>query len=64
MFGAVHDPTQDSAFGEGFESPQSCAFGVGHEPTQDSSLSEGASPPKPTPGNGEEGARSPRVRRR
>ena len=31
-----HEPTQDSACGEGHTSRQSSAFGVGHEPTQDS----------------------------
>ena len=64
MFTAGHEPTQDSAFDEGFESSQSCAFGVGHEPTHNSVFGEGASPPKQIPGNGEEGARSPRVRRK
>ena len=64
MFSAGYEPTQDSAFGEGFESTQSCAFDVGHEPTRGSAFGEGASPPKPTPGIGEEGARSPRVRTR
>ena len=41
MFSAGHEPTQDSAFGERFESTQSSAFGVGHEPTQDSAFGEG-----------------------
>ena len=31
MFSAGHVPTQDSAFGEGFESWQSCAVDVGHK---------------------------------
>ena len=64
MFSAGHEPTQDSAFGESFESTQSCAFSVGHEPIQDNAFSEGASQPKPTSRIGEAGARSPRVRRR
>ena len=34
---------------------------MGHRPSQDSAFGEGASPPKPTSGIGEEGARSPRV---
>ena len=64
MFCTDHEPTQDSASGEGFESTQSCAFDVGQDPTPSSALIEAASAPKPTPGIGEERARSPRVRRR
>ena len=40
MFSEGHDTTQDSAFGEGFES-HSSSIGVGHEPTQDSDFGEG-----------------------
>ena len=63
-FSAGHEPPQDGSFGEGFEPNQSRAFGVGHERTQDSAFGDGASAPKPTPGIGEEGARSSRVRAR
>ena len=41
MFSVGHEPTQDSAFGEGFESIQRSSFGVEHEPTQDSAFGEG-----------------------
>ena len=41
MFSAGHDPTEDNAFIEGFESTQSSAFGVEHEPIQDSAFGEG-----------------------
>ena len=41
MFSAGHEPTEDSALGEGFESTQGSAFDVGHEPTQNSAFGEG-----------------------
>ena len=41
MISAGHEPTQESVFGEGFESNQSSAFGLGHEPTQESVFGEG-----------------------
>ena len=48
----------------GRESTQGSMFSAGHEPTQDGAFGEGTSPPRQTPGIGEEGARSPRVLRR
>ena len=63
MFSAGHEPTQDSALGEGFEFTQSSDFGVGREPNQDRAFGEGRESTQTDPWIGEEGARCPRVRR-
>ena len=41
MFSAGHEPTQDSAFGEVFESTQSRSFDVGQELTQNNAFGDG-----------------------
>ena len=64
MLSAGHEPTEGSALSEGRESTQGSAFSAGCTNSPKMVLSvRGTSPPKPTPGIVEEGARSPPLRK-